>query len=231
METLLLRPIARIRTDFPDKFGVPRQSGRAPSLTARVVFEPEYRAPEALRGIEDCDYLWLIFDFSLAHRDAWTPTVRPPRLDGNRRMGVFATRSPYRPNPIGLSSVRLLRVEQTAQEGPVLVVSGADLVDGTPILDVKPYLPFTDAHPGARCGFAEAAEGHRLTVDCTTALLEVIPEEKRAGLLECLADDPRPAYQNDPDRVYRMCYGSWEVAFTASGDTVKVREIEKTSSV
>ncbi len=228
--SLLLRPVAHIETDFPDKFGVPRQSGRVPELTGRIVFEPEFRVPEALRGIEDCDYLWLLFDFSLAHRADWSPTVRPPRLGGNRRVGVFATRSPFRPNPIGLSSVRLLRVEHTETEGAVLIVAGADLVSGTPIFDIKPYLPFTDAHPDARCGFAEAAESYRLTVECEETILAPIPGEKRTALLECLAQDPRPAYQDDPERIYRMRFDRWEVGFTVSDGTLAVREIVPDSS-
>lgn len=221
MSELVIRPIARIRTDFPTKFGVPRQSGRAPSAPGTVVFEPEFRDGSALRGIEGFSHLWLIFDFSEAHREKWSPTVRPPRLGGNTRVGVFASRSPFRPNPLGLSCVRLVAVEKTAADGTVLRVVGADLIDGTPIFDIKPYLPFADSIPDAAGGFADAEAGHRLSVVFPDELAVLIPEPKRAALIECLADDPRPSYQDD-DRVYTMTYAGREVDFTVRGDTLTV---------
>ena len=221
MSELIIRPVAHIRTDFPTKFGVPRQSGRAPSAVGTVVFEPEFRDETALRGIEGFSHLWLIFDFSEAHRDTWSPTVRPPRLGGNTRVGVFATRSPFRPNPLGLSCVRLVAVEKTADSGTVLRVAGADLVDGTPIFDIKPYLPFADSIPDASGGFAEAEAGHRLAVELPDELAASIPEDKRAALVECLADDPRPSYQDD-ERVYTMPYAGREVDFTVRGGTLTV---------
>ena len=217
-------PIAYIQTDFKEKFGIPRQSGRAPSLTAKIVFEPKYRNAEALRGIEGFSHLWLLFDFSLAHRTEFSPTVRPPRLGGNTRVGVFASRSPFRPNPIGLSVVKLLKVEHT-DEGEVLLVSGADLLDGTPILDVKPYLPFADCVFDATAGYAAQGENHRLHVEFPDELLAVIPEEKHAGLLECLADDPRPSYQADPDRSYGMRFADFELKFTVNADTLTVTTV------
>ena len=188
-----LKVIARIRSDFASKFGIPRQSGVVDALTARVVFEPEYRVPEALRGIEDFSHLWLIWQFSEAKRDNWSPTVRPPRLGGNARMGVFATRSPFRPNPIGLSCVRLVGVEHTEQDGDVLVVAGADLMDGTPIYDIKPYIPYADAKPEAAAGFTSQPWKERLTVSCEETLLQRLPENKREALLAVLAEDPRPS--------------------------------------
>ena len=221
MSELIIRPVARIRTDFPTKFGVPRQSGRAPSADGVVVFEPEFRDETALRGIEGFSHLWLIFDFSEAHRDSWSPTVRPPRLGGNTRVGVFATRSPFRPNPLGLSCVRLVAVEKSAELGTVLRVAGADLVDGTPIFDIKPYLPFADSIPDAAGGFADAEVGHRLDVVLPDDLASLVPEGKRAALVECLADDPRPSYQDD-ERIYTMPYAGVEVDFTVRGDTLTV---------
>ena len=208
--------IARIHSDFSTKFGIPRQSGLVPQLQARIIFEPEFRIPEAVRGLEGFSYIWLIWQFSQAVREKWSPTVRPPRLGGNERMGVFATRSPYRPNSIGLSSVRLERVELDPDLGPVLHVSGADLMDGTPIYDIKPYAPYADAHPEARGGFTDQTPRRRLTVDCPPALLELVPQEKREALLGVLAEDPRPAYQDDPDRVYAMTFAGLEIKFTVS---------------
>lgn len=219
-----IRPIAHIRTDLPTKFGVPRQSGRAPSLEGVIVFEPEYRDASALRGIEGFSHLWLIFDFSEAHREKWSPTVRPPRLGGNVRMGVFATRSPFRPNPLGLSSVRLEAVERTARDGTVLRVSGVDLIDGTPIFDVKPYIPFSDAHPDATAGFAASGEDHRLEVEFPGELLALVPESKRASLVECLADDPRPSYQDD-GRTYTLEFAALEIDFTVTGGTLRVTAV------
>ncbi len=222
--TLTVEPIAYIETDFPDKFGVPRQSGRIEALRGRIVFLPAYRNPDALREIEGFSHLWLLFDFSLTHREGWNPTVRPPRLGGNRRVGVFASRSPFRPNPIGLSSVRLLGIEHSEKDGDCLLVGGADLVNGTPIFDIKPYLP-SDSHPDACGGYAVAEAHHRLNVDCPPALLEAVPIEKREALLLSLADDPRPSYQADAERVYRMRFASLEIAFTVKGDTLFVKEI------
>lgn len=221
---LTLRPIARIHTDFKEKFGIPRQSGRT-SLTAEIVFEPEYRNPDALREIEQFSHLWLIFDFSLAHRENFSPTVRPPRLGGNTRVGVFASRSPFRPNPLGLSCVRLLRVEKRENFGCVLIVSGADLLDGTPIYDVKPYLPFADCKMDATGGYATDHEKDGLQVIFPAVLQEKIPAEKRAGLIECLADDPRPSYQDEPNRVYGMAFGAFEIKFRVEKGILKVLEV------
>ena len=222
----VIRPIAHIHTDFKEKFGIPRQSGRVPSLTGRIVFLPEFRNPDALRGIEGFSHLWLIFDFSLSHREDWSPTVRPPRLGGNTRIGVFASRSPFRPNPIGLSSVRLLRVEHTDKEGDVLVVGGADLLDGTPIYDIKPYLPFSDSHPDAVGGYADGVRDHHLEVVIPPDCLAAIPEEKREALVACLAEDPRPSYQEDPERVYSMRFADRDVHFTVRDATLTVRSVD-----
>ena len=220
-----IRPIAYIKSDFSEKFGIPRQAGRVSSLRARVVFVPEYRSPEALRGIEGFSHLWLIFDFSKAHREGWSPTVRPPRLGGNTRVGVFASRSPFRPNNIGLSCVELIAVEHTAEEGNVLIVGGADLLDGTPIYDVKPYLPYADSRPDAKGGYADGEAGYRLTVEIDECLLEKIAIDKRQPLLDCLADDPRPSYQDDPVRIYRMSFGGHEVGFTVEDGVLRVVEV------
>lgn len=220
-----MRPIARIRSDFPEKFGIPRQSGLVEELTATVVFEPEFRDPSALRGIDGFSHLWLIWEFSQARREGWSPTVRPPRLGGNTRLGVFATRSPFRPNPIGLSCVRLMEVRQDRALGPVLLVAGADLMDGTPIYDIKPYLPYADCKPDAAGGFAAAPKGADLEVDCPTELLVRIPEDKRPALLAVLAQDPRPQYQDDPTRVYGMSFAGLEVKFRVEGKRLTVTEI------
>lgn len=222
-ESVMTHIIARIRTDFPTKFGIPRQSGLA-DVPARIVFEPEYRNADALRGIEEYSHLWLIWQFSEAVRDTWSPTVRPPKLGGNRRVGVFATRSPFRPNAIGLSSVRLHRVEYGTSEGAVLHISGADLMDGTPIFDIKPYLAYTDSHPEARGGFALTTDAVR--VACPAQLLEKLPEERRQTLLNVLAQDPRPGYQHEPGRVYGFPFAGFEVKFTVEGDLLTVRQIE-----
>lgn len=230
-EGLLIEPIAYAHTDFPEKFGIPRQSGRT-ALRSRIVFLPRYRHPDALRGIEGYSHLWLLWHFSEAKGDGtFHPTVRPPRLGGNARVGVFATRSPYRPNPIGLSSVRLVGVERTEGEGCVLVVEGADLLDGTPIFDIKPYLPTTDLHFGAKGGFADEVKDYHLAVLCDEALLSRIPEEKRAGLLSLLADDPRPAYQSDPDRVYGFLFAGFEIKFTVADGTLTVKDITERGSI
>lgn len=218
--------IAYAETDFDTKFGVPRQSGRVDSLTARIVFLPKYRNPDALRGIEGFSHLWLIWHFSeIKLENDFRPTVRPPRLGGNCARGVFATRSPYRPNPIGLSCVKLLRVEHTEQEGDVLIVSGADLVNGTPILDIKPYLPITDAHPDALGGFATPLADHSLSVLCSEEKLSRLPEEKRETLLAVLREDPRPAYQNDPGRVYGFPFAGFEIKFSVDGEKLTVLDI------
>ena len=219
-------PIAHIRTDFKEKFGIPRQSGRAPSLEARIVFEPEYRNADAQREMEGFSHLWLLFDFSLAHKTEWSPTVRPPRLGGNKRVGVFASRSPFRPNPIGLSAVKLVRIEPTEREGPVLVVSGADLLDGTPILDIKPSLPFADSIPEAKAGYAGEHANDRVEVVFPTELLEIIPTENRAGLLDCLADDPRPSYQ-DEGRTYGMRCDRCDIKFSVKDGILTVCEVTK----
>ena len=221
METHAVKVIARIQSDFPEKFGIPRQSGLVPALRAKIVFEPEFRNDDALRGIEGFSHLWLIWQFSAAVRDTWSPTVRPPRLGGNERMGVFATRSPFRPNAVGLSCVKLEGVAQEDGLGSVLIVSGADLMDGTPIYDIKPYLPYADAHPEARGGFAPAAK-ETIRVECAPELLESVPERQRAALLGVLAQDPRPQYQDDPARVYGMSFGGWDVKFRVRSGTLEV---------
>ena len=217
--------IARIRSDFPTKFGIPRQSGLVKELRATVVFEPEYRNAEAVRGLEEFSHIWLIWQFSQAVRSTWSPTVRPPRLGGNKRWGVFASRSPFRPNAMGLSSVRLEGVELHPTLGPVLHVSGADLMDGTPIYDIKPYVPYSDCHPDAIGGFVDKVERKRLTVECADSLLQQMPEEKQLALLGVLAEDPRPSYQDDPERIYGMTFAGMEVKFSVEGETLTVRDI------
>lgn len=223
---IFIKPIAHIRSDFKEKFGIPRQSGRAPALQAEIVFEPEYRTPDALRGMEDFSHIWLIFDFSAAHKDSWSATVRPPRLGGNTRVGVFASRSPFRPNPLGLSCVRLVRVEKREKEGCILIVSGADLLDGTPIFDIKPYLPFADCLPQATGGYATQHEQHRLEVLFSGELLSKIPPEKREGLLQCLADDPRPSYQDD-GREYGMHFADFDIKFQVQASVLTVLSVDK----
>lgn len=222
---LELKQIAHICSPFPTKFGIPRQSGLVDALRATVVFEPEFRNADALRGLEGFSHLWLIWEFSEARRDGWSPTVRPPRLGGNARMGVFATRSPFRPNPLGLSCVRLEGIRHDAALGAVLDVSGADLMDGTPIYDVKPYLPYADCKPEAVGGFAASGEGRLLTVQADEMLLAGLPARTREALLGVLAHDPRPSYQNDPDRVYGMAFGGCEVRFSVDGETLTVRSV------
>lgn len=225
-ETVPVHIIARIRSQFPEKFGIPRQSGLVEELKARVVFEPEYRDPQALRGLEGFSHIWLIWQFSRSMGAGWSPTVRPPRLGGNERMGVFATRSPFRPNPMGLSCVKLEKVELSTPEGPVLWVAGADLMDGTPIYDIKPYLPYADCKPQAVGGFASAPKEATLTVDFPSQLLERVPQELREALTGVLAQDPRPTYHHDPQRVYGMAFGGLQVRFTVDGDRLTVVEVE-----
>ena len=226
-DTVECRVIARIVSDFPTKFGVPRQSGMSDALKALVVFEPEYRSAEAVRGLEEFSHIWLLWQFSRAVRPGWSPTVRPPRLGGNRRMGVFASRSPFRPSPIGLSCVRLEGVEHRPGLGPVLRVAGADLMDGTPILDIKPYLPYADAHPEALGGFTGNVGGRVLEVECPPELLSQVPADKREALMGVLSRDPRPSYQHDPDRVYGMAFGGLEVGFSVDGTCLYVRSIRR----
>ena len=216
-----MKVIAHIRSDFPTKFGIPHQSGRIQELKADIIFEPEYRNHEAFRGLEEYTHIWLIWEFSQAVRKEWSPTVRPPRLGGNVRMGVFATRSPFRPNPIGLSSVRLESVEFSEKYGPVLHVSGADLMDGTPIYDIKPY-------PEAAGGFTDQIQDYKLKVEFPEELLKKIPVEKREALLAVLANDPRPGYQKDPERKYGMSFGSWDIHFKVDGEQLQVLEVFNT---
>lgn len=219
--------IGKIHTDFPQKFGIPRQSGLIAELKGTVVFEPEYRNPDMLRGLEGFSHIWLIWSFSKSIRAGWSPTVRPPRLGGNQRMGVFATRSPFRPNPIGLSSVMLDRVELHTEQGPMLHVSGVDLMDGTPIFDIKPYVPYADSHPEATGGFAALVKERLLTVECPPCYLVKVPEQSRKALLAVLAHDPRPAYQADPERVYGMEFAGVNVRFRVQGDVLTVCDVEK----
>ena len=220
-----MRVIARIHSDFSTKFGVPRQSGLVEALESTIVFEPEFRNPDALRGLEGFSHLWLVWVFDQAIRKEWSPTVRPPRLGGNQRMGVFATRSPFRPNPIALSSVKLAGIEQTAEFGTVLKIRGADLMDGTPILDIKPYIPYADSHPDAIGGFASAPAGETLEVIIPPEALAQIPENRREALRGVLAQDPRPHYQDDPERIYGFGFAGLEVRFSVEGRTLTVREV------
>ena len=221
-----IRQIGHMVSDFSEKFGIPRQSGLVEELESLVVFEPEWRDENALRGIEGFSHVWLIWEFTQARREGWSPTVRPPRLGGNQRMGVFATRSPFRPNPLGLSCVRLLGVEKHPGYGTVLRVGGADLLDGTPIYDVKPYLPQADCHPEALGGFAESTPWHGLEVEMPPALLAKVPTDKRRALLAVLAQDPRPSYQADPTRVYGMSFASLQIKFQVQDGILKVVDVE-----
>ncbi len=227
MEQIPIRPIARMKSDFSTKFGIPRQSGLVQELRSTVIFEPEFRNPDALRGIEDFSHLWLIWQFSEAVRTEWSPTVRPPRLGGNTRMGVFATRSPFRPNNLGLSCVRLLGVEHTEQYGTVLHVGGADLMDGTPIFDIKPYIPNADCQPQASGGFTDSAGDFLLSVDFPPALLELLPEGKREAAVAVLSHDPRPSYQRKPGRIYGVSFAGFDIRFTVEDTTLTVVEILK----
>ncbi len=220
-----LNVIAHIRTDFSSKFGIPRQSGLVDELEATIIFEPEYRNPESLRGIEEYSHLWILWQFSECIDKEWTPTVRPPRLGGNKRMGVFATRSPFRPNPIGLSCVKLLGIEKTEKYGCVIRVSGADLLDGTPIYDIKPYLPYVDSHPEASNGFALDEKEGRLEVEISDELIKIIPPEKQAALKAVLAQDPRPGYQDIPDRIYGIEFAGFDIRFKVESKLLTVIEI------
>ena len=221
-----MKTIAKIYTDFKEKFGIPRQSGIVNTL-GKIVFEEEYRRPEALRGIDGYSHLWLIWNFSMSERDSWSPTVRPPRLGGNTRVGVFATRSPFRPNPIGLSSVKLIAVEKTKNEGTVLIVEGADILDGTPIYDIKPYLPYTDAHPDASAGFAGEVAGYSIDVEIPEEYGSLLTKEKKEQLEGVLAHDPRPSYKDDPDYEYGMIFGDYDVFFKADEKKLSVTKIIK----
>ena len=217
-----MKIIARIHCDFKEKFGIPRQSGLVKGTRAAIVFEPEYRNPDALRGIDGFSHLWLIWSFSRAERDSWSPTVRPPRLGGNARMGVFATRSPFRPNAVGLSCVELIEVRTHTPDGPVLIVGGADLLDGTPIYDIKPYLPHADCHPEATGGFASDKVSYALTVHFPEHLLNSVAQDQREVVIELLKQDPRPSYQSDPERVYGMVYGRQNIRFTVRDGVLTV---------
>lgn len=227
METMEMHPIAHMRSDFPTKFGIPRQSGLVEELRSMIVFEPEYRSEDALRGIEDFSHLWLIWQFSQAVREGWSPTVRPPRLGGNTRMGVFATRSPFRPNNLGLSCVRLLEVKHTQQYGTVLIVGGADLLDGTPIFDIKPYIPYSDSRPEAAGGFTDRVGDFLLDVKFPKELLEKLPADKQAAAVGVLSHDPRPSYQRKPGRVYGLNFAGFDIRFIVEDAVLTVQSVEK----
>ena len=222
-----IKVIARMKSDFPTKFGIPRQSGLVNELRSTIIFEPEFRNADALRGIEGYSHLWLIWQFSEAVRTQWTPTVRPPRLGGNTRMGVFATRSPFRPNSLGLSSVQLLGVEETAQYGTVIHVAGADLMDGTPIFDIKPYIPYGDSHPEATGGFTDAADDFLLTVDFPAHLLDKLPANKQNAAIGVLSHDPRPSYQRSPDRIYGLSFAGYDIRFRVQDNHLTVLELNQ----
>ena len=222
-----VKPIAHMHSDFATKFGIPRQSGLVEELRSTIIFEPEFRNDDALRGIEDFSHLWIIWQFSEAVRDGWSPTVRPPRLGGNTRMGVFATRSPFRPNNLGLSCVKLLGVEHTEEFGTVLHVGGADLMDGTPIFDIKPYIPYSDCKPDATGGFTDTAGDFLLKVEFPDDLLQKFPENKRNAAIGVLSHDPRPSYQRKPGRVYGLTFAGFDIRFTVEADTLTVVEVNK----
>lgn len=222
-----LKIIARIKTDFPTKFGIPRQSGLIPELQGKIIFEPEYRKPEALRGIEGYSHLWLLWDFSEVSAENWSPTVRPPRLGGNKRMGVFATRSPYRPNPIGLSSVKLEKITEDPKLGTILHISGADLMNGTPIYDIKPYIAYTDSHPDATGGFSDDVFENTLSVDFPDNLKNQLSEMQINALLKILESDPRPAYKADGDRIYSFEFGDFNIKFSVNQNILTVLSVEK----
>lgn len=223
----VIKPIAVMRSDFPTKFGIPRQSGLVESLRSTIVFEPEYRNADALRGLEDFSHIWLIWQFSEAVRTEWTPTVRPPRLGGNTRMGVFATRSPFRPNALGLSCVKIIGIEQTAENSTVIHVAGADLMDGTPIFDIKPYIPYGDCHPEALGGFTSTAGDFLLKVEFPTELLDKLPSDKQKAALELLSHDPRPSYQAQSDRIYGLSFAGFDIRFSVEKDMLYVKEVQK----
>ncbi len=224
-DTVSMKIIARVRSDFATKFGIPRQSGLVDALRATIVFEPEYRNADALRGLEGFSHLWLLWNFSESAREDWSPTVRPPRLGGNVRMGVFATRSPFRPNPLGLSCVKLLGIDPDTEDGPVIHIGGADLMDGTPIFDIKPYIPSNDSHPEALGGFTDTHARHTLQVEMADAWRQKVPADRLEALLGVLSCDPRPSYQKDPERVYGMVFAGLEVRFTATDEVLTVVEI------
>ena len=222
-----LKVIAQIYTDFPTKFGIPRQSGLVEELKGKIVFEPEYRQIQAFRGLEGFSHIWLLWQFSQSKRDRWAATVTPPRLGGRKRMGVFATRAPYRPNNIGLSCVKLERIEEDEEYGPVLYVAGVDMVDGTPIYDIKPYIPYTDCHPEAREGYVQETKEYALEVDFAQELLALLPEEKRKAVVKVLSQDPRPAYDTDPDRLYGVEFAGYDVRFKVRERKLTVYEVER----
>lgn len=222
-----IQPIATMRSDFSSKFGIPRQSGLVSELRSTIVFEPDYRNPDALRGIEEFSHLWIIWQFSQNVRSDWSPTVRPPRLGGNARLGVFATRSPFRPNSLGLSCVELIGVEHTENQGTVLHVAGADLMDGTPIFDIKPYIPYSDCKQDAVGGFTDTVSRETLKVVFPPALLELLPQDKQAAAVGVLSQDPRPSYQSDADRIYGLPFAGFDIHFRVDGDTVHVTDITK----
>lgn len=227
MEEFVIKQIAHICSDFPSKFGIPRQSGIASALKAKIIFEPEYRDANAVRGLEGFSHIWMIWQFSKAVGKEWSPTVKPPRLGGNTRMGVFATRSPFRPNHLGLSCIKLEAIEYSKEEGPILHVSGADLLDGTPIYDIKPYLPYVDCKPEATGGFAEENKAYKVEVNLPKEWLQYVPEEKREALIQVLSQDPRPSYQSDPERIYGMEFADLEVKFQVSNHILTVCKIER----
>ena len=227
MDKIAIQPIAKMRSDFPTKFGIPRQSNLVETLESTIVFEPEFRNPDTLRGIEGYSHLWIIWQFSQAVRNHWSPTVRPPRLGGNVRMGVFATRSPFRPNNLGLSCVKLLGVEETVSDGLVLRVAGADLMDGTPIFDIKPYIPYSDSFPDAIGGFTDTAADFILNVEFPEALLSLLPENKRDAAIGVLSHDPRPSYQRDPSRTYGLTFAGYDIRFSVQDKTLTVLEVQK----
>ena len=227
MQDVTIQVIARMKSDFPTKFGIPRQSGLVQELRSTIVFEPEFRNADALRGMEDFSHLWIIWQFSEAVRSGWSPTVRPPRLGGNTRMGVFATRSPFRPNNLGLSSVRFLGLEETKEYGTVIHVAGADLMDGTPIFDIKPYIPYGDSHPEATGGFTDTAKDFVLEVSFPEQLLTKLPEDKRSAALGVLSHDPRPSYQKDSDRIYGLTFAGYDIRFTVKDNILTVQDVKK----
>ena len=227
MENVSIQVIARMRSDFPTKFGIPRQSGLVDALRSTIIFEPEFRNADALRGLEDFSHLWLIWQFSEAVRQEWSPTVRPPRLGGNIRMGVFATRSPFRPNNLGLSSVKLIGLEETRDYGTVIHVAGADLMDGTPIFDIKPYIPYGDSHPEATGGFTDTAGDFLLQVNFPASLLQKLPFDKQDAAIGILSHDPRPSYQRKPDRIYGVSFAGFDIRFSVKDDTLSVLEVNE----